>query len=328
MGDLLQVKDLITYFFTSYGVVRAVDGVSLSVGQQETVGLVGESGSGKSTTALSIMRLVPRPGRIVRGSILLKGSDLAGLDEGSLRAVRGREVAMVFQDPSTYLNPVHRVGDQIAEIILSHSERDRSTLDREILEGLKDVGIADPKRVMSSYPHQLSGGMRQRVLIAMAIIGGPSLIIADEPTSALDVTVQAQILDLIKHLKDELKLSLLLITHDLGIAADVCDRVYVMYAGKIAEEGDVFTLYEDPKHPYTQGLLRSALSIDELKTELFTIEGVVPDLVDPPKGCRFNPRCPHVMPICGKEDPPLFAAGSNRAACWLYGESHGGAPPS
>lgn len=324
MADLLELKDLTTYFFAAHGVVQAVDGVSLSVGEQETVGLVGESGSGKSTAALSIMRLVPRPGRILGGSILFRGRDLVALDEASLRGVRGKEIAMVFQDPLSFLNPVMRVRDQVAEIILSHSERDRSSLDADIVEAMKEVGIADPQRVMKSYPHQLSGGMRQRVLIAMAIIGKPSLIIADEPTSALDVTVQAQILDLIKQLKEELKLSLLLITHDLGIAADICDRVYVMYAGRIAEGGDVFSVYEDPKHPYTQGLLRSALSVDEFRKELFTIEGVVPDLVDPPKGCRFNPRCAHVMPVCREEDPIPFQVGKDQTAfCWLYGDSHG-----
>lgn len=322
-NDLLTVQELKTYFYTSYGVVKAVDGVNLKVQKQEAIGVVGESGSGKSVTALSIMKLVPSPpGKIINGKILYKGEDILGISERDMTAIRGKEISMVFQDPLTYLNPVLRIDDQIAEAIIIHQGKTKKEASDEVIDVLKRVNIPSPEEVAKSYPHQLSGGMRQRVLIAIAISCNPSLLIADEPTTALDVTIQAQILELIKELRQELDTSLMLITHDLGIVAEVCDRVYVMYAGQIVEQADIYQLFEDPKHPYTSGLLKSALSIDQFRKELFILEGNVPSLIDPPSGCRFHPRCSQVMPICKQNQPPLtHEVNSGRTvACWLFNE--------
>jgi oligopeptide/dipeptide ABC transporter ATP-binding protein len=322
-NDLLSVQELKTYFYTSYGVVKAVDGVSLKVQKQEAIGVVGESGSGKSVTALSIMKLVPSPpGKIIHGEILYKGEDILPYSERDMISIRGKEISMVFQDPLTYINPVLRIDDQIAEAIRIHQGKTKKEAQDEVVDVLKRVNIPSPREVAKSYPHQLSGGMRQRVLIAIAISCNPSLLIADEPTTALDVTIQAQILELIKELRQELDTSLMLITHDLGIVAEVCDRVYVMYAGQIVEQADIFLLFEDPKHPYTTGLLKSALSIDEFRKELFILEGNVPSLIDPPSGCRFHPRCPHAMPICKQETAILTPEGNSgrTVACWLYNE--------
>jgi len=317
---LLSVEGLRTYFYTSRGIVRAVDDVCVEVDKGEVVGLVGESGCGKSCTALSIMRLVPPPGRIVGGTVLLRGKNLLTLSEKEMRSVRGKEVSMVFQDPFTFLNPLIKVGNQIAESIMLHQKVEARQVRERVIEALDMVRLPSPERVARLYPHELSGGMRQRAMIAMAISSSPSLLIADEPTTALDVTVQAQILQLLKELTLRLSISLMLITHDLGIVAEACDRLCVMYGGKIVETGSVFEAFGDPKHPYTRGLLQSAFSVEEFKKELRTIPGSVPDLTDPPKGCRFHPRCPSRKEVCCTEEPPLFeAASKHRVACWLYG---------
>ena len=319
---LLQVENLRTYFHTSYGVVRAVDGVDISVPHRKAVGIVGESGCGKSATALSILRLIPDPpGRIEEGHVMYKGNDLLKLDEQEMRKVRGGEISIVFQDPLTFLNPVYKVGFQIGENIQEHNpEIKKANITTEVVDILRKVGIPSPSDVVDYYPHQLSGGMRQRVLIAMALACNPSLVIMDEPTTALDVTIQRQILELIKGIMSSMDMSLLLITHDLGIIAEICDMVYVMYAGKIVEHADVFTIFERPAHPYTIGLLESTLSIDEFKKELTTLKGSVPDLIDPPPGCKFHPRCEKAKDICRKEEPPLLEIEpGHEVRCW-FGE--------
>jgi len=311
---LLEIKGLKTYFHTGLGTVRAVDGVSLRVLKGEAVGLVGESGCGKTMTAHSIMKLVPTPpGVIEEGELWFRDMDLLKLPDYDMRKIRGREISMVFQDPMTYLNPVMKIGKQIAEVMSGPPQ------ERLVVGLLESVGIPEPSKVANQYPHELSGGMRQRVLIAIAMANDPALLIADEPTTALDVTIQAQILDLIKTIKTEKGTSLLLITHDLGIVADMCDRVYVMYAGKIAESGDVYSIFEEPLHPYTQGLLRSSLSIAEFRETLETIEGTVPNLLDPPSGCRFHPRCPMAMSICKEKEPTLTQQKpGHEVCCWLF----------
>lgn len=315
---LLQIEGLRVYFHTRRGVVKAVDGVDLAIGARESVALVGESGSGKSTVAFSIMRLIQcPPGKIEGGQILFNDRDLLTLPNPQMRAVAGKEIAMVFQDPMTYLNPVMTIGDQIAETLRQHGVRDN--VEEDVRRALRAVRMPDPDRVLKSYPHQLSGGMKQRVLISMAVVRNPSLLIADEPTTALDVTVQAQILALIRDLKDQLGTALLLITHDLGIVAETCDRVYVMYAGQIVEQANVLDLFEDPKHPYTRGLLKSVLSIDEFKETLEGIPGTVPDLISPPSGCRFSSRCPEATPRCTASPPPPFdIREGTKVYCWMY----------
>ncbi|MDA4128877.1 MAG: ABC transporter ATP-binding protein [Thaumarchaeota archaeon] len=319
MSDsLLDVRNLRMYFYGSSQVVRAVDDVSLSVREGEVVGIVGESGSGKTATALSLIRLLPPNARIVSGEILHKGKNLASLEETELRKIRGAEISMVFQDPMTFLDPLMKIGDQISESISLHQGK-TSDLKVKVVDSLRAVSIPSPEKVLDYYPHQLSGGMKQRVLIAIALSCEPSLIIADEPTTALDVTVQGQILELLKTLVRKRRgLSLLLITHDLGVVAEMCDRVYVMYAGKIVEEADVSSLFKEPKHPYTQALLTAANSIYFVGREMVGIEGVVPDLTNPPSGCRFHPRCQYAMPICSEKEPILIDIGTSRAACWLY----------
>ena len=316
----MDIASLRTHFHTSTGIVRAVDGVNLFIDKKETVGLVGESGCGKTITGFSILRLVPNPGRIKEGKVTFEGKNLLELSDREMQAVRGKSISIVFQDPMTYLNPVMKIGNQIAEVVLRHQRVEREEARRIVLEALQRVRMPNPSNIFDYYPHQLSGGMRQRALIAMALSCKPSLLIADEPTTALDVTVQMQILDLIKKIKNELATSLLLITHDFGIVSEICDRVYVMYAGKIVESGDVFTLYENPKHPYTSGLMGCVLSPREYKEVLPTIGGFVPNLADPPPGCRFHPRCPHAMPICNKEPPPIEIERQHMAACWLYAQ--------
>jgi len=299
--------------------VKAVDCVQLAIDSKEAVGLIGESGSGKTMTAFSIMRLVPRPGRIVGGEITFQDRNLLELNEREMQAVRGKSISMIFQDPMTYLNPVMKIGDQIAEVVVRHQHIERGGARRIALDALEKVQMPDPSIIMNYYPHQLSGGMRQRALIAMAISCRPSLLIADEPTTALDVTVQMQILGLIGRIKEEFATSLLLITHDFGIVAEICDRVYVMYAGKIVEGADVFALYENARHPYTRGLLECLLSPKEYKETLPTIGGFVPDLANPPSGCRFHPRCPHVRPICSEKEPPVLEVEPGHSVfCWLY----------
>jgi oligopeptide/dipeptide ABC transporter ATP-binding protein len=280
--------------------------------------LVGESGSGKSTAALSLMRLLPRPaGRITRGRALLDGKDLFSLSDDEMRRVRGNEISMTFQDPMTYLNPVMRVGDQIVEGILQHQPVGRAEARRIALEWITNVLITEPARVFDSYPFQLSGGMRQRILIAIALACRPSLLVADEPTTALDVTIQREILDLVQSIRKRFGTAILIVTHDLGVVSELCDRVYVMYAGHILEHGEVRKVLRDPQNPYTRALLRSAKSIDEFHEKLYTIDGSVPSLIDPPKGCRFRTRCPLVFEKC-VEEPPLFTTPSgSQSKCWL-----------
>jgi oligopeptide/dipeptide ABC transporter ATP-binding protein len=316
---LLQVEGLTTHLFTDAGIIRAVEDVSLYIAPTEAVALVGESGCGKSMTARSVMRLVPNQGKIIGGQVRFKENDLLFLSEPEMRQVRGGEIAMVFQDPMTYLNPVMRVGRQIAEAIQIHQGATRHKAWGRALEALKRVRIPAPDTVISYYPHQLSGGMRQRVLIAMAISCQPSLLIADEPTTALDVTIQAQIMNLLSEIRRELNSAMLLITHDLGLIAEYCSRVYVMYAGCIVEEGDIFTLFKSPKHPYTQCLLKSSLSIDYRVDTFDSIEGQPPSLVAPPSGCRFHPRCPEALDRCPRDEPPLFSLGEGGwSRCWHY----------
>ena len=304
---MLRIRGLKTYFFTSSGVVNAVDGVDLDIGKGETVGLVGESGSGKTVTALSIMRLIPQPpGRIVHGEVLLEGDDLLKKTEHEMRKIRGDRVAMSFQDPMTYLNPVIRVGDQIAEAIMLHQQASRSEAVKKAVDAMEMVQIPSAADRAREYPHQLSGGMRQRILIAIAICCNPDLLIADEPTTALDVITQDQILELMRDLKNRIGSSLLLITHDLGIVGELADYVAVMYAGNLLEYGDVNTILRRPRHPYTSGLLESTPRIDWGKRRLKMIPGTIPDMVHPPAGCRFHPRCAQAKASCVSEQPKLI----------------------
>ena len=320
---LLDVRNLDTHFVTSTGIVHAVDGVDLHIDEGETLGVIGESGCGKSVTALSIMRLVQRPGRIMSGEIRYKGQDLASLSSKQMRRVRGKEISMIFQDPMTSLNPVVRCGEQIAEALVMHEGVGWSEALQKAGEILTLVRIPDAQRRMQEYPHQLSGGMRQRVMIAMALACKPRLLIADEPTTALDVTIQAQILELLNSLKRTLDMSVMLITHDMGVIAETAQRVVVMYAAKVIEEASVDDLFREPLHPYTQGLLRSIPRIDLAATErrrLETIPGTVPSLKgDIAPGCRFAARCPHAMPVCTERTPVLAdVRPRHRVACWLY----------
>jgi oligopeptide/dipeptide ABC transporter ATP-binding protein len=317
---LLEVKDLTTYFFTGAGVVRAVDGVSYDVREGETVALVGESGCGKTVSALSVMRLVAAPaGRIVSGQILFKGRDLLALDEEAMRRIRGREIAMVFQEPMTSLNPVLSIARQLTETLEIHLGLTPAEARGRALELLALVGIPDPEQRLVQYPHQFSGGMRQRIMVAMAISCSPSLILADEPTTALDVTIQAQILELMKDLSRRLGVAMLIITHNLGVVARYADRVNVMYAGKIIERGTAREIYANPRHPYTLGLLRSVPRLDEpRKSKLNPIDGQPPDLTRLPRGCAFAPRCRYVVERCGGEVPPLTPVGDGHdSACWV-----------
>jgi oligopeptide/dipeptide ABC transporter ATP-binding protein len=317
---LLSVTDLRSWFSTDRGTAKAVDGVSFLVWEGETVGIVGESGCGKTVTALSILGLLPRPrARIVEGSsIRLRGEELVGAPEERMRSLRGNEVAMVFQEPDTSLNPVYPVGEQIGEVLRVHRGASRRAARSESVRLLEEVGIPDAMHRAADYPHALSGGMRQRVMIAMALACEPALLIADEPTTALDVTIQAQILELLADLRRRRGMAVLLITHDLGVVAETCDRVVVMYAGQVVESGSVTDIFTDPRHPYTRGLLASLPSLEDPERRLVAISGSVPSPVAWPEGCRFRPRCPRAFERCG-EMPPLFElAGRGRAArCWL-----------
>ena len=310
MASLLEVRNLRTHFKTRAGLVKAVDDVSFSLDRGELMGLVGESGCGKSITALSIMRLIAPPGKIVSGEILFDGKNLLKLSEQQMREMRGDDIAMIFQDPMTSLNPVFTIGEQIAEALRLHRKLSRKQAREAAIEAMREVAIPDPGRRVSDYPHQLSGGMRQRVMIAMALACNPRLLIADEPTTALDVTIQAQILELLNELRTNRELAVLLITHDLGVVAEVADQVAVMYTGRIVEESDVNELFLRPKHPYTEGLLQSVpkLTAEQVaKMErLRTIEGVVPSPTKLPPGCHFAPRCPYRMPRCTEEEIPLY----------------------
>src|SRR5690348_3859323 len=303
---LLEVNDLKTYFRTDDGVVRAVDGVSFSVDKGQTLGIVGESGSGKSVTCLTIMGLNPKRTAISSGTALWKGEDLLTTKPSRLREIRGNEIAMIFQDPMTSLNPVHKIGDQLAEAMQLHEDVSHKQARARSLELLKAVGIPRAERRLDDYPHQFSGGMRQRVMIAMALINNPDLLIADEPTTALDVTTQAQILTLIERLQEEFGSAVIMITHDLGVVAEIADDVVVMYAAEVAEKAPVDEIFKRPHHPYTWGLMGSLPRLDADVERLVQIQGQPPSLLRPPSGCRFHPRCPYVMPICREQDPELL----------------------
>jgi peptide/nickel transport system ATP-binding protein len=319
MAPLLEVRNLKTYFYTLRGAVRAVDGVSFTLERGETIGIVGESGSGKSTLGFSLLKLVPPPGRIVDGSIFLDGVDILKLPEETMRKeIRWKRISMVFQSALNALNPVKRIGDQIADAIMAHEDVSKKEALQRAAELLKAVGI-DPSRV-NNYPHEFSGGMRQRAVIAMALALQPDIVIADEPTTALDVVVQAQILNLFKRLRKERNMSIILITHDLSLVAEIADKVAIMYAGKIVELGPSEKTYTNPAHPYTRGLMASIPRIGGTK-ELSWIPGFPPDLRSPPPGCRFHPRCPFAMDICRREEPPYFQMDKDHiSACWLHKE--------
>ena len=325
MSHLLEVKNLQTQFPTRAGLVKAVNDVSFYIDEGELLGLVGESGCGKSITALSVMLLISPPGKIVGGEINFKGENLLKASENRMREIRGDDISMIFQDPMTSLNPVYTVGEQIAEALRLHRKLDKKAAWDGAIEAMKEVSIPDPSRRVKDYPHQLSGGMRQRVMIAMALACNPELLIADEPTTALDVTIQAQILELLDELRTTRKLAVLLITHDLGVVAEVADRVCVMYTGKIVEESGVDELFEKPKHPYTQGLLKSvpkltAATIEKV-SRLQTIDGTVPSPTNLPAGCHFAPRCEHTMDICVRGTIPLFELkNETKVRCVLYDE--------
>ncbi len=318
---LLEVKNLRTTFFTGDGPVHAVDNVSFNVRKGEALALVGESGCGKSVTAMSIMRLVAPPGKITGGEIRFKGRNLADLSEKEMRHVRGNDIAMVFQEPMTSLNPVFKIGAQVEEAIRIHRKVSKKEARKLAGDMLELVSIPDPIKRLDDYPHQLSGGMRQRVMIAMALSCDPELLIADEPTTALDVTIQAQIMELLASLQKRLGLAILLITHDLGVVAEFCERIVVMYTGRIVEEAPVRELFASPAHPYTRGLLKSLPSVAGHERRLPTIKGMVPSLNALPPGCKFNPRCPDVMPIClGNEPARMIVGAGHDARCYLHGD--------
>jgi peptide/nickel transport system ATP-binding protein/oligopeptide transport system ATP-binding protein len=327
MSNLIEVTGLKTYFYTEDGVVKAVDGVDFTIPKEKTLGVVGESGCGKSQTALSIMGLIPNPpGRITGGTIQYYRNggqpiDLVKLDPKGkdYRSIRGNEIAMIFQEPMTSLNPVYTVGDQIMEAIILHQKVNKKEARDRAVKMLKAVGIPLPEQRVDEYPHQLSGGMRQRVMIAMALSCNPQLLVADEPTTALDVTIQAQILELIKGLQEEFHMAVMMITHNLGVIAETADDVIVMYMGKVVEQAKANDVFHDPLHPYTQGLMESIPALTKKKERLRPIKGVVPDPYNLPKGCPFEPRCPHAMDICREQMPPLKEYKSaHKAACWLY----------
>jgi len=323
---LLKIKDLHTYFFTDEGVAKAVDGVDLELEEGGTLGVVGESGCGKSVTALSIMRLIPDPpGKIVKGEIYFSGTDVLTLSEAEMRKIRGRSISMIFQEPMTSLNPVFQIGDQISEVLRLHEGLSRKEAWDRSIEMLRQVGIPSPERRVKEYPHQLSGGMRQRAMIAMALACSPKLMIADEPTTALDVTIQAQILELMNHLKKEKGMSIILITHNLGVIAETAQKVAVMYAGRIFEYTDVRSIFASPKHPYTQGLLNSIPRLDKDHARLKRLEaipGLVPSLFDLPQGCKFSDRCKYVFDRCVEEPPLTEGAPGHSVRCWLYEEKN------
>jgi peptide/nickel transport system ATP-binding protein len=325
--SLLEVEDLRTYFYTEEGTVQAVDGVDFSVERGETLGLVGESGAGKSVTVKSLLGLIEPPGKVVDGTVRFDGRDLTELSETQLRQeVRGSEMSFIFQDPMSALNPVYTVGNQICEVIEHHMGLDDEAARERAIELLDDVGIPDPEDRVDQYPHQFSGGMRQRALIAMALSCEPQLIVADEPTTALDVTIQAQILDLLEDIQEKYNTAIVYVTHDLGVVREVCDRVAVMYLGKIVESATYEELYRNPSHPYTQALLRSAITPDRRHEELDPIEGTMPSAIDPPSGCRFRTRCPVAIGDCSRVEPPRIDVGDEKghdAACILYEEGYG-----
>ncbi len=324
MKNLLEIKDLSTYFFTDKGVVKAVDGSSFVMRERETLGVVGESGCGKSITALSILNLIEFPGRIVRGSIKFNGEELVGIEEGKMRSYRGNEISMIFQEPMTSLNPVFRIGDQIIESLILHQNMVKKDAWEKAVEMLDLVKIPRADEVARYYPHQLSGGMRQRAMIAMALACNPKLLIADEPTTALDVTIQAQVLKLMKELQEETDTAIMLITHNMGVIAQMADYVLVMYSGKIVESAPVKELFQNPKHPYTVGLLGSIPSLIEEKERLYAIEGLVPSPFELPEGCYFALRCNRALGICQKEQPePCQVNDKHSVSCFLYSQREG-----
>ena len=316
---LLQIEDLHTQFFTSRGVVHAVDGVNLHIDAGEVLGVVGESGCGKTITALSVLRLVPDPGKIVSGRILFRGQDVTKMGDDEIREFRGNDVAMIFQDPMTSLNPVTRIGPQIEEAMTAHNRFTQQEARTRVIDLLKRVRVPAAESRIHDFPHQFSGGMRQRAMIAMGLANEPALLIADEPTTALDVTVQAQIIQLMKQLNRELGTAMMLITHNMALVASLCTRIVVMYAGRVVEEGPVDQIFKSPQHPYTWSLLRSVPRVDEArKDRLISIRGLPPDLAHPPPGCKFHPRCPFVIDHCKEEEPPLGEVGPNQLArCWV-----------
>ena len=317
VGPLLEIKGLRTQFFTQDGVVKAVDDITFEIGHGQTLGVVGESGCGKSITSLSVMRLIDRPGKIVAGEILLNGDNLLAMNENAMRDVRGDQVSMIFQEPMTSLNPVFTCGDQIAEAVQQHTAVSRREAWDRAVEMLRIVGIPDAKRRATEHPHQLSGGMRQRVMIAMALSTDPDLLIADEPTTALDVTIQAQILEVMRDLREKNRMAIMLITHDLGVVAEMADEVVVMYAGKVVERADVRTVCGSPHHPYTQGLLLSIPRLDERVQRLAVIKGTVPSPLNLPSGCLFKRRCPHRMRVCDVAPPYQEIQPGHFSRCWL-----------
>jgi len=320
-NTLIKVEDLKTYFYTEDGTVPAVDGVSFSIEAGKTMGLVGESGCGKSVTSLSIMRLIPPPGKITGGKIIFDGTDLLELPESEMRRIRGNKISMIFQEPMTSLNPVFTIGSQIAEVIQLHQGLDKNSAMEKAIEMMRLVGIPSPELRAKDYPHQLSGGMRQRIMIAMALACNPRLLIADEPTTALDVTIQAQILELIKELREKLGMSVLLITHNLGVVAETADNVAVMYAGKIVEYGTVRDIFKNPLHPYTWGLLQAIPRLDTTRERLLTIEGSVPDMISLPPGCKFAPRCMFVKNECEVSESLLEEVRPGHLSrCWRVKE--------
>lgn len=320
---MLKVEGLKTQFFTESGVVRAVDGIDFTVRRGEVLGIVGESGCGKSVTSLSIMRLISQPGRIVEGNIVFDDQDLVQVSEAEMMQIRGNRISMIFQQPQSSLNPVFRVGDQISEVLFIHQDLSKEEGEKRAVDLLTMVGIPEPERRAQAFPHEMSGGMAQRVMIAMALACEPELLIADEPTTALDVTIQAQILDLMRNLRSRMETAIILITHDLGVVAEMCDRVNVMYAGRIVEKASVHELFATPKHPYTDALIGSTPVLGQADKELTTIPGSVPNLAELPAGCKFAPRCAarveHSLDICTQEEPELKEVAPNHwVRCWLH----------
>jgi len=325
MNNLLEVKNLKTHFYTEDGIIPAVDGVDFTLKPGQTLGIVGESGCGKSITSMSVMRLIPNPpGKIVGGQIIFDQKDLLSLSDAEMRRIRGNDISMIFQEPMTSLNPVYSIGSQIMEAIMLHQKLDKKAAREKCIEMLKLVGIPRAEEVVDDYPHQFSGGMRQRVMIAMALSCNPKLLIADEPTTALDVTIQAQILELMKELKEKLNTAIMLITHDLGVVAEMADHIIVMYAGRVVEEASALEIFDDPKHPYTIGLLKSKPNLNRTSPRLDVIPGSVPNPLAIPTGCAFNPRCSHTMEICKSKMPQLDSvAQGRRVRCWLYNKEEG-----
>lgn len=316
---LIKINNLTTHFYSDNTIIPAVEDLSFEIKPGETLGIVGESGSGKSVTALSIMRLIPNPpGKIVGGEILFKGKDLLKLSEEEMREIRGNKISMIFQEPMTSLNPVYTIGNQLSEAMIEHQKLTKKQAAERSLEMLREVNISLPEKRLKQYPHELSGGMRQRVMIAMALSCMPELLIADEPTTALDVTIQAQILNLIKDMKEKYNTTVMLITHNMGVVSEMADKVIIMYLGRVLEYSDIKTLFKFPKHPYTVGLLKSIPKINEKKSKLYTIRGVVPSPGEITEGCKFKTRCDYVMDICKVKEPPFFTSSNSLVRCWKY----------